>query len=134
MILNIIIGFLAGFVGALGLGGGGVLVMFLTAFLGVDQLKSQGINLLFFIPIGILALIIHSKKKLIDWKTAIPAIIFGLIGAGIGCFLAQFLGNFVMRLIFGVILALLGIFELFFPHKNKQNNDKNNTKEKKGDT
>lgn len=119
MIWNILIGFLAGFIGALGLGGGGVLVMFLTVFMGVNQLSAQGTNLMFFIPVGIFALIFHCKKKLVDWKIAVPAIICGLVGAAIGCILARFLGDKIMRYIFGVILLFLGIFELFFPHKKK---------------
>lgn len=120
MLVDMLVGFLAGFIGALGLGGGGVLVMFLTAFMGVSQLKAQGINLMFFIPIGLFALIFHCKKKLVDWKTAVPAIICGLVGAGIGCFLANWLGSSAMRKIFGIMLLFLGIWELFAPHKKKQ--------------
>lgn len=120
MIINILVGFLAGFIGALGLGGGGVLVMFLTAFMGVSQLKAQGINLMFFIPIGLFALIFHCKKKLVNWKLAVPAIICGLIGAGIGCILASMLGSAAMKKIFGIMLLFLGIWELFAPHKKKE--------------
>lgn len=119
MIWNVIIGFLAGFIGALGLGGGGVLVMFLTVFMGVNQLTAQGTNLMFFIPVGIFALIFHCKKKLVVWKIAVPAIICGLAGAAIGCILAKYLGDKIMRYIFGIILLLLGSYELFFPHKKK---------------
>jgi uncharacterized protein len=120
MIINMLIGFLAGFIGALGLGGGGVLVMFLTAFMGVGQLKAQGTNLLFFIPVGLFALLIHSRKKLVSWKIAVPAIICGLAGAGIGCLLANILGAFAMRKIFGAMLLILGAWELFAPHKEKR--------------
>lgn len=117
MLINSIVGFLAGFIGALGLGGGGVLVMFLAAFLGMGQLRAQGVNLLFFIPIGIFALILHTRKKLVEWKTALPAIGFGLAGAAVGCYLARFLGADIIRRIFGGMLLVLGIFELFSPHK-----------------
>jgi len=117
MLIDSIVGFIAGFIGALGLGGGGVLVMFLTAFLGIGQLKAQGTNLLFFIPIGIFALLLHSKKKLVAWKTALPAILLGLVGATIGCFLARLLGAEIMRKIFGIMLLVLGIWELFARHK-----------------
>jgi uncharacterized membrane protein YfcA len=122
MIIICLIGFLSGFIGALGLGGGGVLVMFLTVFLGIGQLKAQGINLLFFIPVGIFAIIFHCKKKLINWKIALPAIISGLIGAALGCFLANFLGAAILRKIFGAMLLLLGGWELFAPHKKKDGN------------
>ncbi len=123
MIINSIVGFIAGFIGALGLGGGGVLVMFLTAFLGVAQLKAQGTNLLFFIPIGLFALLLHSRKKLVVWKTALPAIGFGLVGAALGCLLARMLGGDIMRKIFGLMLLVLGLWELFAKHKSSKAKD-----------
>lgn len=108
--------------GALGLGGGGVLVMFLTVFASVSQLRAQGINLLFFIPVGFFALIFHIKRGLVDKKIAVPAIIAGLVGALIGCFTARLLGACVMRKIFGSMLLVLGCWELFAP-KNKYPSD-----------
>ena len=47
--LSWLFGALSGVIGALGMGGGGVLIIFLSAFAGLDQLKAQGINLLFFL-------------------------------------------------------------------------------------
>lgn len=120
MLQGLLAGFAAGFIGALGLGGGGVLVLFLTAFLGVGQYKAQGINLLFFIPIGVFALILHCRKKLVDWKTALPAILCGLAGAAGGCFLANFVGAGLLRKLFGGMLLLLGLWELLGPHKKKE--------------
>lgn len=120
MLINSLVGFLAGVIGALGLGGGGVLVMFLAAFLNMGQLKAQGVNLLFFIPVGIFALILHSRKKLVEWKTALPAIGFGLIGAAVGCYLARFLGADIIRKIFGGMLLVLGVWELFAPSKKQK--------------
>lgn len=115
-----LIGFGAGFIGALGLGGGGVLVMFLTVFFGVGQLKAQGTNLLFFIPVGLFALIFHCKKKLVDWRLALPAILCGLAGAALGCFLAGFLGAGAMRRLFGIMLLGLGLWEVLAPHKKEK--------------
>lgn len=115
-----IAGFLAGFIGGLGLGGGGVLVMFLTIFASTGQLKAQGINLLFFIPVGMFALIFHIRQKLIDFKTALPAILLGLVGAFGGCMMAAFFGGGTVRRLFGLLLAILGLWEVFAPHKDKE--------------
>ena len=115
----IIAGFFAGLIGALGLGGGGVLVMFLTVFAGVGQLKAQGINLLFFIPVGLFALYFHIRAKLVIWRVALPAIAAGLIGAFLGALLTGLLGADVVRVIFGIMLLVLGAWELFLPHKPK---------------
>ncbi len=120
MLQGLLAGFAAGFIGALGLGGGGVLVLFLTAFMGMGQYKAQGINLLFFIPIGVFALILHCRKKLVDWKIALPAILCGLVGAAGGCFLANFVGAGLLRKLFGGMLLLLGLWELLGPHKKEK--------------
>ncbi len=129
MLIASIIGFLAGFIGALGLGGGGVLVMFLTVFMGVGQLNAQGTNLLFFIPVGLFALIFHCRKKLVMWKIAVPAILCGLAGAAIGCFFANFLGAELMRKIFGSMLLALGFWELFAPHVKKEKKNSSEIKQ-----
>lgn len=112
-------GFFSGLLGALGLGGGGVLVIFLTVFLGVPQLKAQGINLMFFIPIGVLALIFHAKRGLVDFKAALPAAGLGLAGAALGAMMTRFIGPGVIRVIFGVFLGTLGAYELFAPHRGR---------------
>lgn len=112
-------GFLAGFIGSLGLGGGGVLVMFLTLFMGVSQLKSQGINLAFFIPVGAFSLIWHIKRGLVRWRLALPAVIFGLAGAAGGSVLAMFAGSGMTRKIFGAMLLVCGGWELFAPRREK---------------
>jgi uncharacterized membrane protein YfcA len=109
---TIIAGFFAGLLGSLGLGGGGVLVMFLTVFLGFSQLKAQGINLLFFIPIAVFALFWHIRHKLISWKLALPAILLGLLGAFLGAYTAEFIGSSTAKNIFGVFLIIIGGYEL----------------------
>ena len=63
IIWNIIASFFAGILGAMGFGGGGVLIIYLTAILNIKQITSQGINLIFFIPSAIIALIIHILKR-----------------------------------------------------------------------
>ena len=63
-------GLLSGIIGGMGMGGGAVLIIYLSLFTDTKQLTAQGINLLFFIPIGILALIIYTVKKQIKWKSS----------------------------------------------------------------
>jgi uncharacterized membrane protein YfcA len=119
LLTTIIAGFFAGLLGSLGLGGGGVLVMFLTVFLGTSQLKAQGINLLFFIPIAAFALFWHIKHRLVSWKLALPAICFGLPGAFLGAVTAEFIGSNIAGNIFGVFLLVLGAYELFGIRKKR---------------
>ena len=57
-----IAGILSGIIGAMGIGGGGILIIYLTLFADMEQMAAQGINLLFFIPCAVVALIIHIRK------------------------------------------------------------------------
>ena len=108
-------GFAAGFLGALGLGGGGVLVLALTLFLGVEQLRAQGINLLFFVVVGCFALVWHWRQGLISLRLALPAIVSGLLGSRGGGALARGLGGVWTARLFGLLLAGLGLWELLHP-------------------
>lgn len=110
-------GLFSGIIGGMGLGGGAILIIYLTVFKNVEQLQAQGINLLFFIPIATLAVIIYALKKQIKWKVTLPLALGGILGAVGGFFLTDFIGgNFTAKL-FGGFLILLGLKELF--KKNK---------------
>ncbi len=110
-------GLFSGIIGGMGLGGGAVLIIYLTVFQNVEQLHAQGINLLFFIPIATAAVIIYALKKQIKWKITLPIAAGGIIGAAAGFFLTDIIGgNFTAKL-FGGFLILLGIKELFAKNK-----------------
>lgn len=121
---NIIVGLLSGFLGSIGIGGGSVLIIYLTLFCEMNQLKAQGINLMFFIPVAITGLIFHLKNKLVDWKKAVPLIIFGLIGVTVGYFLSKKIDETMIRKIFGAFLLFLALLQLLSirkSHKSKNN-------------
>ncbi|MBR3591859.1 MAG: sulfite exporter TauE/SafE family protein [Clostridia bacterium] len=106
-------GLFSGIIGGMGLGGGAVLIIYLTVFKDMEQLKAQGINLLFFIPIALVAVIIYSFKKQIKWKTTLSLAIGGVLGAAGGFFLTDIIGGNITAKLFGGFLILLGIKEIF---------------------
>lgn len=108
----VIAGLFGGIVGGMGMGGGTLLIPIMTLFLGIDQHLSQAINLLVFIPTGILAVIIHAKNKLIDFKMFFILIIPAVCSAVGFAFLANQLESNVLKIIFGIFLICVGIFEL----------------------
>lgn len=112
-------GLFSGIIGGMGLGGGAVLIIYLTVFSDTPQLKAQGINLLFFIPIAISALIIYAVKKKIKWKIVIITAAGGIIGAVAGFFLTDVIGGDWTAKLFGAFLILLGVKEIFFKSKKK---------------
>ena len=112
-------GILSGIIGAMGIGGGGVLIIYLTLIAGIDQITAQGINLLFFIPCAVIALVIHSRKKLIVWRLAFPMILGGLIGVAIGAYSAELIGPNMLGKIFSALLIFIGLRELFARKKDR---------------
>ena len=88
-VIPIIAGFLSGLIGSMGFGGGGVLIIYLVVFANIPQLQAQGINLIFFVPCAILATIIYTIKKQIDYKQILPVIIGVVIGAILSSFLLK---------------------------------------------
>ena len=112
MITDTIAGFLSGVLGAMGFGGGGVLIIYLTLYRNLPQLTAQGINLIFFIPSAVIALIKHHKNKLIEWKVSFSYIVCGIIGVAAGYLLIRFLDETLIRKIFSLILIAAGIKDL----------------------
>lgn len=114
MIINILAGIVSGMLGAMGFGGGGILILYLTLCRNISQINAQGINLLFFIPSATLAIIFHIKNKLIDKRTALQYIGFGLIGVVLGFLLLEKLNDDILRIFFAIILIIVGLKDLFF--------------------
>ena len=111
-IIKIIAGFLSGIIGGMGLGGGAVLLIYLRVFENTEQIKAQGINLLFFLPIGAVAVAVYAFKHLIEWKTVLKFVAFGLPGCIASIMLTDIIGEKYLGKIFAVILLILGICEI----------------------
>ncbi|MBE6758812.1 MAG: sulfite exporter TauE/SafE family protein [Ruminococcaceae bacterium] len=104
-------GFLAGAAGAMGLGGGSILLLYLTLIAGVSQIAAQGINLMFFLPCALASVLFSIKSGLIAKREALLGIAAGVPGAIAGCLLAGWLGG-GLRTLFGVYMLVLGLREL----------------------
>ena len=120
-------GLVGGLCGGMGMGGGTLLIPILTMFLGVDQHLAQGLNLLVFIPTGIIAVIIHMKNKLIDykafWLVVVPAVVTA-VGASL---LVGKIESEVLGIIFGIFLILVGVWELICAIRASVKNRKRKT-------
>ena len=110
--LNIIIGLVSGVISGMGIGGGAILIPALIFFESVNQQTAQGINLVYFIPTAIAALIVHIKNKNIEMKTAVITGLSGVFGAIGGSFAAGAIKSDILRRIFGIFLLFIGIYEV----------------------
>jgi len=117
MLIIALVSLLSGLTASLGLGGGFVLVIYLTAIADFPQMEAQGINLLFFIPIAILSLLIHHKNHMLEKEPLFPALIGGAVGVGIGFGIGALLGGEWLSKLFACFILIVGLKELF--HKRK---------------
>lgn len=109
--LLILYGIIGGLIGGMGMGGGTLLIPMLTLFGGLSQIESQGINLMSFSVMAIISIIIHAKNKLINFKVAIPIVISGIIFSLLGSFVANSINTLTLKILFGIFLVALGLFQ-----------------------
>ena len=83
-----IIGFFAGIIGGMGMGGGTILIPALVLFASIDPKLAQSINLISSIPMTITALIIHIKNKNVEFELVLPIAIFGISRCNSGVFIS----------------------------------------------
>lgn len=113
MIIKMFVGLLSGITASMGLGGGFILMIYLTTISGVDQMDAQGMNILFFLPIALISIIMHIKNKLIDTKPLAPSIFFGIIGVFLGIGIAFLIQVYWISKLFALSLLIFGAKELF---------------------
>lgn len=107
------VGTLLGFLSGLGVGGGSLLVVWLTAVLAAEPRLAQGMNLLFFLPAALCACFFHIRRKKLPWSLVLPAAGAGCLTAALGAFLAGRMDTDLLRKFFGGLLLLTGLSELF---------------------
>ncbi len=122
-IITAVASFVSGLLCSMGFGGGSVLIIYLTSYLNTPQKEAQGINLIFFIPAAIYSVVKYNKDNLIDKKIAKPFIIWGLIGVGIGYMIINIVTTDYLGKIFGGLLILMGLKDLFSRKKSENTAD-----------
>ncbi len=118
-----ILGFLTGVLASMGLGGGFILVVWLTLFAGTEQRAAQGINVLFFLPIALIALIMHLKSGLVNKALVKKCILGGIIGAVLGTVGSQIIANDMLRKLYALFLLAFGLRELFSKKREDEDNN-----------
>lgn len=125
----IIVGVAAGIISGMGMGGGAILIPALFFVVNPEQHIAQSVNLLYFIPTAVIALIIHIRNKHIDFKMALPIIGFGICGALLGSWLATRMDGTLLKKFFGGFLIMMSIYEMFRKGENgAAKNDENKNK------
>lgn len=117
--LDILVTLLIAALSGMGIGSGGLLVLYLTFIRGYDQLPAQGLNLLFFLFASFAAMSIHLSRRHIRFGAVAAMILSGLPGAYLGTQVALLLPGDWTRRIFGGFLLFAGLYSLLSSHRAK---------------
>ena len=113
-------GVLGGVLGGMGMGGGTILIPLITIFLGVNQHMAQGINLLSFVPMAVVALILHIKNGYVKFDKVVYIILAGVVTAILGFFVANLIRGEILKRLFGGFLIFLSILQFIILIKHKK--------------
>ena len=111
---------LLGFLAGIGVGGGSLLIMWLTLILNVDHPQARILNLLFFLPSALVASLFRWKQGSLAIKKILPAILAGCIGAALFSLFSTKLDVALLKKAFGVLLLITGVRELLYKPKKKR--------------
>lgn len=112
-LLPALAGFAAGILSAWGIGGGTLLLMLMTLFLGVDAELARGINLLYFLPTAAAGVYGHCKNGYLDKAVLRAAIPLGTLCALAAALAATSFDAEVLQKPFGLFLLWAGTRTLF---------------------
>ncbi len=126
-LLPLLAGTVTGVLSAFGIGGGSLLLIYLTAFASLDQHQAQGINLLYFLPAAAAALPSHQKNGLLEKKVILPAVLAGLVAAGLAAWVSNGLETGLLRKLFGLFLLYVGLSQLFRKDRQEEQETKETT-------
>lgn len=115
IIILLVIGLLGGIVsGALGVGGGIIIVPALVFFMGYSQHLAQGTSLAILLPpTGILAAMQYYKNGFVDIKVAIILMLIFVLGAYLGSMISLNIPAKTLKKVFGIFMLLVSIKIIF---------------------
>jgi len=118
IILDMIAAFAVAAMSGMGIGGGGLLVIYLTLARSVEQVEAQGINLLFFLFASSASLFVHFKKRKFYFPVITVAAVIGIAGAAAGSVTANVIDPSVIQKLFGGFLTVSGLITFFKKSKS----------------
>jgi len=103
-LIGLAAGLLSGLIGI----GGGIIMVPLLIFMGLNQHQAQGTSLaVLSVPVTLLAAANYFKQGYVDWKFAIVMAVFFIIGGYLGSKIAVNLDEKILKKIFGVVLLIV---------------------------
>lgn len=117
--INLLVSSSLGLLSGLGIGGGSLLIIWLTLICEMDYPAAKYINLLFFIPPALITAIIYLLRKRSHFCRILPAILSGCIAAAGFTILSSGWNTLILRKLFGGLLLLAALRELKYKKQQK---------------
>lgn len=111
--MGILVGALTGVLSGLGVGGGTLLLLWMTSVGGMEQARAGGVNLLYFIACALPAVFGHVKNGLIEKKAVFWCAVSGVPACIAASFLAASMDTGLLRRLFGGFILVIGVREIF---------------------
>lgn len=112
------VGAVLGFLSGLGVGGGSLLMLWMTLVLKLDYNVARNINLLFFLPAAAIASYFRRKEGALQFRKVLPAIAAGCISAAIFTWASHQVEISLVKKLFGFLLLVTGARELLYRARN----------------
>lgn len=110
-----------GFLSGIGVGGGSLLMLWITLVVGMPHSQARVLNLLFFLPSALIASLFRWKQGALQLKKVLPAILCGCISAAIFAWLSMQIDINMLKKLFGILLLATGLRELFYKPRQTRN-------------
>lgn len=106
------VGLLSGVLGGMGMGGGTILIPFLTVCFGVNQHVAQATNVISFLPMAAIILPKHKKSGLLKTDGLLTIIVPAIISTVLAGLIMASLPADILRRLFGAFLLVLAVREV----------------------
>lgn len=119
MVISILVGSLLGILSGLGVGGGSLLILWLTFVVDMEPPQARQLNLLFFLPCATASLLFRKKEGSVHFKQLLPGILAGCAAAFLISLLSRQLDTSLLKRLFGILLIFTGIREIRYKEKRE---------------
>lgn len=120
VLLPFLLGTATGVLSAWGVGGGTLLLLCMTLFLGVGQAEAQAINLLYFLPTALVSVFFHRQNGYLDTGAVKAAVPVGVCIALAAAAISSSVDISIFRKPFGLFLLYAGLSMLFQKGKSQK--------------
>ena len=109
-----------GLLSGLGVGGGSLMILWLTLVQKMDFTAAKFLNLLFFLPPAAISVLAHLLRRKLSLKKIIPAALAGMLSASVLIYLSSSWDVEILRKLFGGLLLFSAWKELRYQNNQQE--------------